>query len=355
MLDSRGGSAGGWWEWKARYAAYRLGDWAFIALLLLSYVVLYFVQPRHRVITDWNDPALRYPLQEQTVSAAMLFLFAVGLPLLVFAVFFFLRRQLSHTRAELQNCLLAFCLCVLVTLITTDCIKKLCGRPRPNFLELANVDPVTHAPRASDSDVREAYQAFVSGHSSLSFAGLLFLAQFLFQQLSPLSPLHIAQSLTVDRLSLQQLSRINNMPSLFIPALPLALALWISLTRIMDYWSVEEEEAEAQLSSARPDSPSHLCAVLCRMRRHFCEDVLGGCVLGSFFSYCCFTFCYLERRWTWLSVHPAPGAELLLVASDAEGGGAGGRLAASDSAYSARKQAAADASGDREALSQSLL
>ena len=242
MLDSRGGSL---WEWKQRYAAYRLADWAFIVVLLVSYVVLYFIQPRHRRITDWSDPALRYPLQAQTVSAAVLFLFAVGLPLLVFAVFFFLRRQLAHTRAELQNCVLAFCLCVLCTLITTDCIKKLCGRPRPNFFELADIDPVSHLPRASDSDVREAYQAFVSGHSSLSFAGLLFLSQFLFQQLSPLSPLHIAQSLTVDRLSLQQLSRTNNMPSLFIPALPLALALWISLTRIMDYWSVRAQPCSA--------------------------------------------------------------------------------------------------------------
>ena len=85
-------------------------------------------------------------------------------------------------------------------------------------------------------------------------------------------------------------------------------------------------------------------------------------MVGSFFAYCCFTFCYLERRWTWLAVHPAPGAELLLVASNAEGGGALSRPAA-DSAYSAPslhasaklQQSESDAGEDGERLSQSLL
>ena len=265
--------------WSERYAAWRLGDWLFIVFLIGFYVLLYFIQPHHRVITDDSDPALRYPLQTETVSAALLFFFAVGLPLVTFAAFAYLRRALPHTRAEFQNVLLAFLLAILLDLLTTDSIKKLTGRPRPNFIALAGY--VGGQVTGSTADVREAYQSFVSGHASLSFAGLLFLSQFLFQHLSPLSPLHIAHSLTVDKVGVHQLSRINNLPSLFIPAIPVALALWISLTRIIDYW-------------------------------HFCEDVVGGILVGSFYAYTMFNYAYLERRWTWLSVHPLPGVEMLV-------------------------------------------
>ena len=249
-----------------------------------SYVVLFFVPPHHRLITSNTDPSLSYPYETDTVSAALLFFFAVGVPLLTFGVFFWLRRGSAHAKSEYHSLLLAFFLCIILNLLVTDSIKKLTGRPRPNFFALTRWQwheasgvwgPGDDAPA---SDVREAYQSFVSGHTSLSFAGLLFLAQFLFQQLSPLSPLHIAQSIAVDRKRLSQLSRINNLPSLFIPFLPVALAVWIALTRIRDYW-------------------------------HFCEDVLGGVLVGSFLASVVFDYCYLERRWTWLNIHPAPGAE----------------------------------------------
>ena len=270
-------------DWSTLYASYRLGDWLSIVALLVSYVVLFFVPPHHRLVTSSSDPALSYPHTTETVSAALLFFFAVGVPLLVFLVFFWLRRGAAHVKSEYHNLVLAFLLCIIVDLLVTDSIKKITGRPRPNFFALTGWQQSAEGewgpgPDASASDVREAYQSFVSGHTSLSFAGLLFLAQFLFQQLSPLSPLHIAHSLTVDRKRLSQLSRINNLPSLLLPALPLALAVWIGLTRIVDYW-------------------------------HFCEDVLGGALVGSLLATITFNYCYLERRWTWLNIHPAPGAE----------------------------------------------
>ena len=282
-------------DWSSHYVNYRLGDWLSIVALLVSYVVLFFVQPHHRLITSNSDPSLSYPREVETVSAALLFFFAVGVPLLTFLVFFWLRRGAPHARSEYHSLLLAFCLCVILDLLATDCIKKLTGRPRPNFFALTRwqwIDGEAGSssgqwgpgPEATEADVREAYQSFVSGHTSLSFAGLLFLAQFLFQQLSPLSPLHIAHSIAVDRKRLSQLSRINNLPSLFVPFLPVGLAAWIGLTRIRDYW-------------------------------HFCEDVLGGGLVGTFFAVCIFNYCYLERRWTWLNIHPAPGAEALIMPS----------------------------------------
>ncbi len=199
--------------WGQRYVTYRLGDWLFIAFLAASYVGVFFIQPRHRIIISLTDPALSYPLLEQTVGAALLFFCAVGIPLLIFGLFYYIRRNLSHTRTEFQNVFLAFFLCILMTLITSDAIKKMTGRPRPNFFQLAQYDPVKGA-QASAFDSREAYQSFPSGHVTLSFAGLLFLAQFLFQHLSPLSPLHIATALHVDKVAVQQLSRVNNLPSL---------------------------------------------------------------------------------------------------------------------------------------------
>ena len=280
-------------EWSSLYVNYRLGDWLSIVVLVAVYVALYFVQPHHRLITSNVDPSLSYPLQTETVSAALLFFFAVGVPLLTFLVFFWLRRGSSHVKSEYHSLLLAFFLCIVLDLLVTDCVKKLTGRPRPNFFALTRWQYHDSSPDggggvwapgddASEADIREAYQSFVSGHTSLSFAGLLFLAQFLFHQLSPLSPLHIAHAIAVDRKRLSQLSRINNLPSLFIPFLPVALAVWIGLTRIRDYW-------------------------------HFCEDVLGGMLVGSFLASVIFSYCYLERRWTWLNMHPAPGAEAFIA------------------------------------------
>ena len=276
-------------SWSSHWSAYRLGDWLSIVLLAISYVILYFVPPHHRYVPSNVDPSLSYPLVSETVPAWMLFLFAVGVPLILFAAFFWIKRAASHTRSEYHNLLLAFCLCIILDLLTTDSIKKMTGRPRPNFFALTEwrfYEATGGAtgywgpgPDATASQVREAYQSFVSGHTSLSFSGLLFLSQFLFHQLSPLSPLHIAHAIAVDRKQLSQLSRINNLPSLFIPFLPIALATWISLTRIRDYW-------------------------------HFAEDVVGGTIVGSFFALATFNYCYLERRWTWLNTHPAPGTEI---------------------------------------------
>jgi len=281
----------------AHYITYRLGDWFAILFLVVSYIIIYFIEPHHRYlfpglsssaysppltitypVGSGPDPSLNYPLNSQTVNAPLLFFLAVGLPLLVFALFYWLRRSLPHNSAECQNLLLAFFLCIILTLITTDSIKKIAGRPRPNFYQMVKWNQQQQQPEdeTSIADIREAYQSFVSGHSSLSFAGLLFLSQFLFQHLSSLSPLHIAQQLVIDKTPVSQLTRINNLPSLFIPFLPIVLATWIALTRIIDYW-------------------------------HFCEDVVGGMLVGVFFAYICFTYCYLERKWTWLQLHPLPG------------------------------------------------
>ena len=55
-----------------------------------------------------------------------------------------------------------------------------------------------------------------------------------------------------------------------------------------------------------------LCLFLVYLSRHFCEDVVGGVLVGSFYAYTTFTYCYLERRWTWLGLHPEPGLHSLL-------------------------------------------
>lgn len=123
-------------NWSQHYSTYRLGDWLSILALIVTYVIIYFIQPHHRLVNP-NDVSLMYPRTTETVSAGLLFFLAVGIPLLCFAAYYWFRRHYAHTRAEMQNILLAFFLAIILDLITTDCIKKMTGRPRPNFYALA--------------------------------------------------------------------------------------------------------------------------------------------------------------------------------------------------------------------------
>lgn len=61
-----------------------------------------------------------------------------------------------------------------ITWAVTDMMKKIVGRPRPNFIALAEY--INNIPTASPKAINEAYQSFPSGHASLSMCGLGFLA-----------------------------------------------------------------------------------------------------------------------------------------------------------------------------------
>lgn len=160
----------------------------------------------------------------------------------------------------------ALSLSLFLTDITTDVVKALVGRPRPDFLarcqppgfdpnfpnfELLPQIPVCHAKGAV---LWEARRSMPSGHSSSSFCFSTFMALFLFHQVF----VGRARRLTGLRIALA--------------AFAMAPAVYISLSRIIDF-------------------------------RHHWEDVLVGSLIGTGFSIMCYQVYY-------------PASEIIVLAFD---------------------------------------
>jgi len=91
-----------------------------------------------------------------------------------------LQRRVSHAKRELYYVLFGFVYSMLLTIISTEFIKRISGRPRPNMVEMSGYQPDgTFTGRAAD--VSQAFQSFPSGHASTAFSGLGYLALYLFR------------------------------------------------------------------------------------------------------------------------------------------------------------------------------
>jgi hypothetical protein len=153
----------------------------------------------------------------------------------------------------------------------TEFIKKFTGYPRPNFYAL------TQNPDATPYDLREAYQSFPSGHSSMSFAGLGFLSMFFYDTFSPLSTRRRAIALLHWKHSVRNVKTTNPYTVLLLCATPLLLAAWIATTRIVNYW-------------------------------HHPADVTAGSILGVFVAHACYQTAHCGQQWQWLPIGPIPAA-----------------------------------------------
>lgn len=223
-----------------------------------------------------RDPTISRALVPSTVTTNALVGLAVIMPAASLLVYFVVagvrqRKSLAVGCGAAAVVLTSFFLAVAMTILTTNVIKNFVGRKRPNFLAKCDYNGQFAAAASSGNfsaylastsaaafgslskcagsadNIIDGQRSFPSGHSSMSFAGLGFLAlaaRFAFQ---------------VDRNYFS--------PTAILASLPLALATYIACTRLIDGY-------------------------------HNFDDVLAGAVIGSFFASISWAH-YIRSREVW--------------------------------------------------------
>ncbi len=79
---------------------YSLFDWFLLIVLYLFSMYYNMKTPYHRIITDYNDPRIRYPLKEQTVPGNLLWILSFFLPLIILCTIFIIRLSILYLRAR---------------------------------------------------------------------------------------------------------------------------------------------------------------------------------------------------------------------------------------------------------------
>ncbi|OWM86285.1 hypothetical protein CDL15_Pgr011109 [Punica granatum] len=195
-------------------------DWLILLLLIVMEVILYVIHPFYRFVGKDMMTDLKYPLRDNTVPVWAVPMYAVLLPIAVFLLIYFRRRDVY----DLHHGILGLLYAVLITAVITDAIKDATGRPRPDFFWRCFPDGVEAYDKGGgvkchgkDSVIKEGHKSFPSGHASWSFAGLGFLSLYLSGKI-------------------KAFDRNGHVAKLCIVFLPLLAASLVAVTRVDDYW-----------------------------------------------------------------------------------------------------------------------
>ncbi|KAK9705161.1 hypothetical protein RND81_07G037500 [Saponaria officinalis] len=225
-------------------AKIHMHDWLILFLLVIIDIVLNVIEPFHRFVGKGMMEDLMYPFKGNTVPFWAVPIIAVLLPLLVFLIYYFIRKDVY----DFHQATLGLLFSVLITSVITDAIKDGVGRPRPDFFWRCfpngtwvynNVTGLVMC-TGLKSDIKEGHKSFPSGHTSWSFAGLGFLAWYLSGKI-------------------RVFDRRGHVAKLCLVLTPILLAALVAVSRVDDYW-------------------------------HHWQDVFAGGLLGMVIS----SFCYLQ-------------------------------------------------------------
>lgn len=177
---------------------WRITDLAYLGLLFFLFPLVGRIQPFQRQFS-LNDITIQHPFAErERVNGSELFLYCTVVPLITVGV---LSLVFSKPGARIYTAyvsLLGVLLSVFSTSIITDILKNFFGRHRPDFL--ARCIPAPGTPTdvlvyAKDvcttkniGRLMDGFRTTPLGHSSLSFAGLLFTSFWLAGQLRVTQP-----------------------------------------------------------------------------------------------------------------------------------------------------------------------
>ncbi|XP_045819189.1 lipid phosphate phosphatase 2-like [Trifolium pratense] len=228
----------------ARVARIHMHDWLILLLLVVIDAVLNIIEPFHRFVGDGMLTDLRYPLKDNTIPFWAVPIIAILLPLAVFLVYYIIRKDVY----DFHHAVLGLLFSVLITAVITDAIKDGVGRPRPDFFwrcfpnGTGVFDKVTGDVQCTGDKgvIKEGHKSFPSGHTSWSFAGLVYLSWYLSGKV-------------------RVFDRSGHVAKLCLVLLPLLTAALIAVSRVDDYW-------------------------------HHWQDVFAGGLIGTTIS----SFCYLQ-------------------------------------------------------------
>lgn len=227
----------------------------FLFLEVLFRIVLLFLywwtddhEPFIRVIQKeewWLYKNPHTPASLVTVTTPMLFWIVIFVPTVLFVVY----GVVFKSGRDTISALLGLSMSLLLNGIITNGIKLMVARPRPDFFERCfpdlteNFHGLTPLCTGEHDVIMEGRKSFPSGHSSWSFAGMLFVSLYISGKLKLLSS--TPRSLIKFAVSLS----------------PLLVALFIALSRYCDYW-------------------------------HHYEDVTVGSIIGSMLAFTSYFYYY---------------------------------------------------------------
>jgi len=189
-----GRNADGWW-----HRTYLLDWFVVIIILIVLAIVSFIASPRIRYLPV-GDTSVTYPLEADIIPDWLLIVISIPGPIIVFFLF-----QIGwRSRHDIHHAVLGLAVAMSISLLITACLKVGVGRYRPDY-----------EARLGQPDAR---MSFPSGHSSTSFAGMVFLSLYMNGKLKAFSD-HSGPTL------LRGLSSI----------LPLALCIGIAVSRVIDY------------------------------------------------------------------------------------------------------------------------
>lgn len=172
--------------WTHSYTSDYLG---FGALLAAYLVLVFFVEPFHRMFYI-NNLNIAFPHAEiERVPVWLNIVYAAGVPLVLVFIYNSITRASFHKH---HNTILGLAIALILTSFLTDIVKNAVGRPRPDLIARCKPAPGTKPDTLVTVDVctetdyhtlHDGWRSFPSGHSSFSFSGLGYLAFFLAGQL----------------------------------------------------------------------------------------------------------------------------------------------------------------------------
>lgn len=172
---------------------WRIADVLLLGVLFILYIIAYSLEPFQRQFYI-NDLTISHPFaeHEQVTNAGLLFA-SVWVPCMVIAAIGLIITKPENKIYVTYVSIMGLYLSVFTASVTTDILKNLIGRHRPDFL--ARCQPKDGTPRdvmvfAKDvcttenlQRLKDGFRTTPSGHSSISFAGLVYLSLWLSGQL----------------------------------------------------------------------------------------------------------------------------------------------------------------------------
>lgn len=181
-----------------RLIFWRVSDVVLLVVLIGLYKVVYKIEPFQRQFTI-GDLLISHPFAEvERVTNGQLFLYAVWVPLLTILVVSLVLTKPKNKIYVTYVALLGQALSALSASVVTDILKNAFGRHRPDFLARciprldAPTDVLVYAKDVCTTDnlprLLDGFRTTPLGHSSISFAGLLYVSLFLAGQLVATRP-----------------------------------------------------------------------------------------------------------------------------------------------------------------------
>ncbi|CAG8444541.1 15641_t:CDS:2 [Cetraspora pellucida] len=181
------------------------------------------IEPFHQNFS-LDDKTIQYPFAEhERVPMWLAAIIDVVIPFVIIAACSLMQKNLH----DWHHASLGLMLCLTLTLAVTDFFKTFAGRPRPDFIN--RCDPLpgsvdakpyglsnwTICQQTDKVVMKDGFKSFISGHSSISFAGLGFLTFYLAGKL-------------------RVFDRKGHAYKSFVVFFPLGVAAYIAVTRTED-------------------------------------------------------------------------------------------------------------------------